>query len=156
MGGHAWAGLLMYWYSVPARLTARLLYRAFVFTMAFSGAISSAFDRTGLVRMLLGPMVRLSPYLFLGFLALGLWLTQPALLLLFTIPFLLAWFGRLGELYADRVAADVGYGPALLEVLYGWLEAGYDVSEQQASWRARTLASHPTCATRIRALEGRA
>lgn len=72
---------------------------------------------------------------------------------LFALPFLLAWLSRRAELHADRVAAKLGYGPALSELLYDQLEHGDDVKRRAASRRARALATYPPVATRIRALE---
>jgi Zn-dependent protease with chaperone function len=56
-------------------------------------------------------------------------------------------------LHADRVAAELGYGPRLLEVLQRWMREGHDDVRARAGLRARMLASHPSCAQRISKLK---
>lgn len=163
LGGHAWARLLMYWYAIPGRLTAKAFYwlnhMVFAILTGFTlGAAGGAVaGRAGgqAAGCLVGPIVRLFPVLWLLGLAWFAYAIHPALLLLFAIPFVLAWFSRYGEKYADRVAADLGYGPPLVEVLYGWLNAGHDEARRQQGWRANLFSSHPSCAARIQALEKR-
>lgn len=142
IGGHSWAGLLAYWYSLPTRFVRRVFYLlAYVF-----GTAMSVF-RGGLV---LQAPAQLLPIILVAYAA---YKVHPALLALVVVPFLLAWFTRLGERYADRFAARIGYGPLLIEVFDGWLRSGMDTRRRRAGVRANVMASHPTCAARIRALQ---
>ncbi|MBO0829183.1 MAG: M48 family metalloprotease [Streptosporangiales bacterium] len=142
IGGHAWAGLLTYWYSLPTRFVRRVFYLlAYVFGFAMS------VFRGGVV--LLAP-AQLLPLLVIAYAA---YKVHPALLAIVVVPFLLAWFTRLGERYADRFAARIGYGPLLMEVFDGWLRSAMDARRRRAGIRANVMASHPTCAARIRALQ---
>ncbi|HEY0889159.1 MAG TPA: M48 family metalloprotease, partial [Nocardioides sp.] len=157
------ATLLTYFYAIPGRLVAKvwfwLNYVVFAVLAGFGlGAAGGALGgRTGAqaAGCLIGPIVRLFPIMWMLFLAWALYSIHPALLLLFAIPYVLAWFGRYGEKYADRVAADLGYGQPLIEVLYGWLNAGHDAARKQQGWRANLFSTHPSCASRIQALEKR-
>lgn len=142
IGGHAWAGLLTYWYSLPTRVMRRIFYLlASVF-----GTAMSVFRG--------GPLLRapaeLLPIVLVAYAA---YRVHPALLALVVVPFLLAWFTRLGEKYADRFAAKIGYGPLLVEVFESWLRSGMDARRKRAGVRAIVMATHPTCAARIRALQ---
>ncbi len=155
IGGHAWASLIMYWYSVPGRVVARALYRVYYWTLVVVGTIASAFDRTGLVGCTATILLRSFRFLTLVVLV-GLALSvHPVLLALFAVPLVLAWFSRRGEKYADRIAAELGYGPALIEVFQSWIHQGRDTRVREQGMRAQLFASHPTCADRIRALEKR-
>ena len=101
VGGHSWASLLAQWYSLPGRVAAQVLFRVTGFAFGFvSGCV-------------LGPLVRLFPLLFLAGVTWVLYSIHPALVLVWVIPIVLAWFGRYGEKYADRMAAELGYGPQL-------------------------------------------
>jgi STE24 endopeptidase len=162
-GGHPWATLLTYWYAIPGRLVAKawfwISFRLFAIVagIGLSAAGGAIGGRAGTqaAGCLIGPIVRLFPIMWMMFLAWLFYSIHPALLLLFAIPFVLAWFSRYGEKYADRVAADLGYGQPLIEVLYGWMNAGHDSARKQQGWRASLYSSHPSCASRIQALEKR-
>ncbi|MFC9434454.1 M48 family metalloprotease [Nocardia sp. NPDC057030] len=153
VGGHSWATLLTYWYSLPGRVfvvvmhwTTRMVFALFAgFTLGAAGG-----EATG---CLVGPLVRLFPFLWLALVTLFFYSIHPLLVLLWLVPFALAWFSRYQEIDADRVAGQLGYGPALLEVLYRWLHAGHDDVRRRNGLRANMFASHPSCAARIRALE---
>lgn len=161
LGGHSWAALLTYWYALPGRGAARALFATtrFLFAVAAGFALGAAggavAGRAGgeAAGCLISPLVRLFPWLFLGALTWFLYSISPVFVLVWAIPFLLAWISRCGEKYADRTAADLGYGPALLEVLYGWLWAGGDDTRQRGGLRTAMFATHPTLAARIQALE---
>lgn len=161
LGGHSWATLLTYWYSLPGRLLMRALHwstqLAFALVTGITlGAAGGALGgRAGseAAGCLIGPIVRLFPLLWLGLITLFFYSIHPLMVLLWAVPFALAWFSRYQETDADRVAAQLGYGPALLEVLYGWLHAGYDDARRRNGLRANMFASHPSCASRIHALE---
>lgn len=161
LGGHSWAKLLTYWYSVPGRLITRVWfwinYVVFAvvtgFTVGAAGAAVGGRAGANLAGCLFGSVIRLFGLLWLFFVVWFLYTLHPALLLLLAVPFALAWSSRYGEKYADRIAADLGYGQPMIEVLYGWLQAGHDDARKERGWRANAFASHPTCAARIQALE---
>ncbi|PBC96927.1 Zn-dependent protease with chaperone function [Streptomyces sp. Ag82_O1-15] len=148
-GGHAWTGLLGYWYSLPGRIAwafmrgiARIAIRvASVFSLAATGMV----------------------YLFIGMFVIGgfvaaWYITVP----LVVAPYLLAYVGRQGELRADRQAADLGFAPQLAQVLYHF-QAQEDAVKAQAAAQgkqlkepgglARLLTTHPDNYTRLQALE---
>ncbi|MET7780337.1 M48 family metalloprotease [Streptomyces mirabilis] len=148
-GGHAWTGLLGYWYSLPGRIAwafmrgiARIAIRvASVFSLAATGMV----------------------YLFIGMFVIGgfvaaWYITVP----LVVAPYLLAYVGRQGELRADRQAADLGFAPQLAQVLYHF-QAQEDAVQAQAAAQgrqlkepgglARLLTTHPDNHTRLQALE---
>ncbi|MQA02417.1 MAG: M48 family metalloprotease [Streptosporangiales bacterium] len=113
-----------------------------------TGLIGLAFGRPGLIRRP-GIVQLLVAIGALGYVAYSL---HPALLTLFAVPLLVAWFRRLAERYADRVAADLGYGPALAQVFQASLAAGGGVVR---GIRGTLPASHPSHVARIKALEKR-
>ncbi|MFK0022505.1 M48 family metalloprotease [Streptomyces sp. NPDC090798] len=148
-GGHAWTGLLGYWYSLPGRIAwafmrgvARIAIRvASVFSLAATGMV----------------------YLFIGMFVIGgfvaaWYITVP----LVAAPYLLAYVGRQGELRADRQAADLGFAPQLAQVLYHF-QAQEDAVKAQAAAQgrqlkepgglAKLLTTHPDNYTRLQALE---
>ena len=148
-GGHAWTGLLGYWYSLPGRIAwafmrgiARIAIRvASVFSLAATGMV----------------------YLFIGMFVIGgfvaaWYITVPLVI----APYLLAYVGRQGELRADRQAADLGFAPQLAQVLYHF-QAQEDAVKAQAAAQgrklkepgglARLLTTHPDNYTRLQALE---
>lgn len=141
LAGHPMVDILSWWYTLPARGAAFLTMVALRVILA----VASAFARVGggvgaLVALLLSLLV-LTALAFLS-----VWL----LLVPLISPFL-AWARRLGELSADRVAASLGYGPHLVDVLHRWFSAGAQPPEGP---RSRLLATHPLPATRIRRLQG--
>jgi STE24 endopeptidase len=141
LAGHPMVDVLSWWYALPARGAAFLAMQALRIILA----VASAFARVGggvgaLVALLLSLLV----LTMLAFLS--IWL-----LLVPLISPLLAWARRLGELSADRVAASLGYGPHLADLLQRWFTAG---QQRPASLRTRLLATHPSPATRIQRLRG--
>lgn len=152
VGGHAWANLLSSWYSLPGRLFMRGL-RAVV-------RVGRAVFK-GLVRSGIGVLVALGLGLVVAFVALYLvvllfnapWAARLVLLLALVAPFALAWSSRNAELYADRIAARLGYGPALVDTLQNLRAHGYDDARARSGLRGGVLAAHPTCGERIEALE---
>jgi Zn-dependent protease with chaperone function len=137
LSGHATASLLRWWYGLPARLLALLVGVVSRLVLAIGQVFGSGFAA------LVSLVVVFA--LFLALLAVSPWL-----LLLPVLAPVLAWTSRRAELRADRIAAELGYAPPLLEVLRRWLR---DEPGTRAGVRARMLASHPSCATRIRGLE---
>ncbi|MFF4713722.1 M48 family metalloprotease [Streptomyces eurythermus] len=104
VGGHAWAGLLGYWYALPGRLAWRLLRG--VTTVMYK--VSRAFSCFGIA--------------FFGMAVMGLaYVTISSLyglpLLILGVPYALAAVGRRAELRADQHAAALGFAPMLAAVL---------------------------------------
>ena len=146
LSGHSVASLLRWWYVWPARLAATLV--GFVIQIVL--VIGQVFLRFGNV------IVAMASVVVALLLVVFLFAASPWLLLVPVIAPLLALTSRQAELRADRVAAELGYGPPLLDVLHRWVREGHDEVRDRAGFRARMLASHPSCGDRIRRLEGRA
>ncbi|WRZ91212.1 M48 family metalloprotease [Streptomyces sp. NBC_01007] len=148
-GGHAWAGLLGYWYSLPGRLAWAFTRGMARIALAVAGVFSAA--ATGLLILFMGMFV------LTGFLV-AWYITIP----LVVAPYLLAYAGRLGELRADQQAAALGFAPEMAEVLHHF-QAEEDASKaaavaqgkklQEPGGLARLLSTHPDNYTRLRALE---
>ena len=148
-GGHAWAGLLGYWYSLPGRLAWAFTRGMARIALAVAGVFSAA--ATGLLILFMGMFV------VAGFLV-AWYITVP----LVVAPYLLAWAGRLGELRADQQAAALGFAPEMAEVLHHFqaeenaakaAAAGQGKKLQEPTGLARLLSTHPDNYTRLRALE---
>ncbi|MGW7383494.1 M48 family metalloprotease [Streptomyces sp. NPDC054794] len=148
-GGHSWAGLLGYWYSLPGRI-------AWAVTKALAALavyVASRFSllATGFLVLLMGTVVI--------FAVVGVWYVTLPLLL---APYLLAYAGRQGELRADQQAADLGFARPMAEVLHH-LQAEEDAEVARATAAgqrlerpgpmARLLSTHPDHATRLSRLE---
>ncbi|WP_370221056.1 M48 family metalloprotease [Kitasatospora sp. MAP12-22] len=149
-GGHAWAGLLGYWYSLPGRVTWQLLRRVTAVLLQ----VVAAFSVLGvLVIALLCSAVLITVAT-----------SFPPVLLVFVTPYLVAAVGRRAELRADRLAAELGFAPAMLDVLHAFRraeEASAERAHRSSNGKRATrprladrlLASHPDSYTRIRQLE---
>lgn len=144
LSGRSWLRMLGFWYSLPARgalAVVRLLFKLIravpvlgclivgFFLVAYLGVI---------VAMLMFNESLLTPLLYFTPL-----LAAP----------ILAWLSRWNERNADKTAAALGYGPKLIEVLYGWQVRGEDVGKPAGSLRTDLLSSHPRVSERIRSLE---
>jgi Zn-dependent protease with chaperone function len=143
-GGHPWAGLLAFWYSLPGRFVAALSRR-------FLRLIS----RVPIIGCLVAGAVVMG-YIFSILLA--LWFNGNvyfplATVLPFIVPIPLAWFARRSELNADLVAADLGYARELIALFYDLQSQGEDVARRAAGWRGALYSTHPSIAGRITALE---
>ncbi|WP_336246652.1 M48 family metalloprotease [Streptomyces cupreus] len=148
-GGHAWAGLLGYWYSLPGRilwaLTKGLARIALAIASVFSGAATFVL------------LLFMSCFLLAGFLTIP-YITVPLVI----APYLLAYVGRQSELRADQQAAALGFAGQMTQVLYQ-LQAHEDAVKahalatgqrlQEPGKLARLLSTHPDHYTRLRALE---
>lgn len=131
LAGHTRASLLRWWYELPARVLVLLVFALGYGVLAAGAALRTRFAMV--VSLLL-----------VAALAVAAVAASPWLLLVPVVAPLLALTSRRAELRADRVAAELGYGPLLLEVLRRQRN-----DEQAAGVRARLLASHPSCTVRI-------
>ncbi|MFG3228395.1 M48 family metalloprotease [Kitasatospora sp. NPDC048194] len=148
-GGHAWATLLGYWYSLPARIS----WAVFRFVAVIAIQIASVFSLLGALAVGLAAVVLVA----------AVALTFPPLLLVLVTPYLLAAVGRRSELRADIQAAELGFADAMIEVFHGFLrdeEQALELAARENGGRAvrpglgqRLLSSHPDTHTRIRRLE---
>ncbi|MFJ3665632.1 M48 family metalloprotease [Streptomyces sp. NPDC090106] len=150
VGGHAWSGLLGYWYALPGRVAWRVL--KVVSTIAFH--VSKAFGCLGVAFVVL----------LVGGLAAATVSTLYGLpLLILGVPYALAAVGRRSELRADEHAAALGFAPMLAAVLdklhrqeqHARAEVtarngGVPVEESALS---RLLSSHPDHHTRLHHLQ---
>ncbi|MFF9125885.1 M48 family metalloprotease [Streptomyces sp. NPDC014889] len=148
-GGHAWAGLLGYWYSLPGRIAWAVTRGLARFAIAVASVFSMA--ATGFLVLLMA-MMAAAAFLTAWFIAIPLVLA----------PYLLAYTGRRGELRADQQAAELGFARQLAEVLHHFqaeeaatkaalVAQGQRLKEPGAL--ARLLSSHPDHQTRLSALE---
>jgi Zn-dependent protease with chaperone function len=136
LAGHTRISLLRWWYELPARAAVRL-------TLLVALGIYLGGRRIGT------KLAFVASVLLIVALAAVAVVASPWVLLVPVIAPLLALSSRRSELYADRISAELGYGPMLLEVLQRWVRQGHDVRRAKAGIRARMLASHPSCAQRI-------
>lgn len=148
-GGHAWAGLLGYWYSLPGRM-AWSVARGFA-RIALFIARRLSFVAYGFLILFFGMLVTAGLF--------SAWFITIPLVI---APYLLAYVGRQAELRADQQAAALGFAPEMSEVLYR-LQAEEDADKVRAAAAgqklnepgtlAKLLDTHPDHATRLRALE---
>lgn len=138
--GEAWIGLLVYWYSLPGRIVLRG-------AMALLSLLLRAAGRwrfSSTVGMVVGLVL-------LAAVVIVILVIAPLMVVLFLLTPVAAWFSRLDELRADRIAAKLGFGPVLLDVLRGWARG--QAHAHRPTLRERLLASHPPLPKRIQALE---
>lgn len=148
-GGHAWAGLLGYWYSLPGRVAWAVMRGLARVAIAVASVFSLA--AAAFVYFFIGMAV------LAGFL--GAWyVTVP----LVAAPYLLAYMGRRGELRADQQAAELGFAHRLAEVIHHFRTeeeaAKAAAAAQGQKLKApgpldRLLSTHPDHETRLSALE---
>lgn len=121
VSGHAWAGILAYWYALPAKVAGRVAWWVLRKTFRKSNAPGIACSGC-----LLFPLA-----IAMAGLALELWW----LVLPFVVgPLLLAWLSRSAELRADRYAAGLGFAPPLASLIE---------EEHSAAQSATTHGRHP-------------
>ncbi len=144
LAGRSWLTMLAFWYSLPARgalAVVKLLFKL-IKTVPVLGCMIVGFFFVAylgvIVAMLMFNESLLTPLLYFTPL-----LAAP----------LLAWLGRWSERNADRTAAELGYGPKLIEVFYGWQVRGHDAGRPAGNLRGDVFATHPRISERIRALE---
>ncbi|MFF4062010.1 M48 family metalloprotease [Streptomyces sp. NPDC001668] len=150
VGGHAWSGLLGYWYALPGRVAWRVLKAFSVFVFH----VSRAFGCFGVAFFVM----------LIGGIALATVSTLYGLpLLILAMPYALAAVGRRAELRADEHAAALGFAPMLASVLEKLhqqerheqaaataLNGGAPVEESALS---KLLSSHPDYHTRLHHLQ---
>ncbi|MEU3694802.1 M48 family metalloprotease [Streptomyces griseoviridis] len=138
--GHAWASLLVFWYTLPGRIAWRLLLRL----AARANRLS-----TGTAAVLIG---------ILGAAAVALATATYGLVLLPVLtPYLAAAVSRRAELRADEHAAGLGFARQLMNVLSDESErtTAAAVAPARARLIARLLSSHPDVHTRLHHLQER-
>ncbi|MFF4017769.1 M48 family metalloprotease [Streptomyces sp. NPDC001843] len=147
-GGHAWAGLLGYWYSLPGRIA----WAATRGLARFAIAVASIFSMAATGFLILFMAMVAAAALFAAW-----YITIP----LVVAPYLLAYAGRRGELRADQQAAELGFARQLSEVLYHFQNeetaakaalAAQGQKLQEPGTLARLLSTHPDHQTRLTAL----
>ncbi|MFD5517701.1 M48 family metalloprotease [Streptomyces sp. NPDC127066] len=156
--GHAWVALIGEWYAAPGRVA------WWVFKKVSWLAVRLAAERSLMWAAVFG-LTALA-------VAVSVVAAVPPLLLVFVTPYLSAWLSRRAELHADRLAAQRGYGAALIgaferikndEIVLlerlardGKIKRdamGHPLRPHQG-WSLRMLASHPELDERITALRG--
>ncbi|TGB11225.1 M48 family metalloprotease [Streptomyces sp. MZ04] len=164
VSGHSWTALLTFWYALPARLVwqgARALHR--LTTSSRTGRTRRAGRRAGRLRQAREAREsresRNELLLLTILLALVVLYLFPWLILLASVPWLLAAVKRRAELRADRCAAARGFGPQLAYVLEQFIndEEAAKSSAADGADRFRPVASllspHPDLHTRLQSLQ---
>jgi Zn-dependent protease with chaperone function len=139
LGGHPAALLWNYWIALPGRFLNRSVQRSY-------GALNRLILRFSYQGWLFS-------WAFVALLAIGLLLAAPWLLLVLLVPAGLAAAGRASELAADKIAVQLGYGQALVELLEAFNATG---PASAGGLRRRFdgwMESHPSPAARIRRIE---
>ncbi|WP_241691631.1 M48 family metalloprotease [Streptomyces sp. GZWMJZ-114] len=144
IGGHTWAGLLGYWYALPARLAGAALRYLASLLMRASAAVS------GCLTVVLGLLL-----VSIAFTTLTTLYGLPLILLV--VPYLLAAVSRRSELRADQQAASLGFAPMLAAVLHESerrqrATRGAAGPPATVGVQARLLHSHPDYHSRLHAL----
>src|SRR2546430_2182547 len=137
LSAHAMVSRLAWWYAIPARVVAFVGGFAVRLVLGIGRVFLAFGSGLGAFASLLAALIILTFVAFLNF-----WL-----ILIPLISPLLAWASRLGEYRADRTAALLGYGPALIQVLLRWQVAEAEHGRDHTA-RSRLLASHPSHAER--------
>jgi Zn-dependent protease with chaperone function len=144
LGGRSLLTMLGFWYSLPARAAlalVRLLFKL-IRTVPVLGCLIVGFFLVAylgvIVAMIMFNESLLTPLLYFTPL-----LAAP----------ILAWLSRWNERNADKMAAELGYGPKLIEVFYGWQVRGHDSGRPPSTLRSDLLSGSPRISERIRALE---
>lgn len=162
LGGHPWSNLLAYWYSVPARLLTRVLRLVLRVVVALFSMVFAVVARMPGLASFIAKLITWSLILFVVFFVSVLMVTAvqsgqtwapPAVALIVLTPILLPWLARRSEYRADRIAANLGYGHALIEVFEDWLRQGMDDERRNFVLRARLFSTHPALAARIKKLD---
>ncbi|MFB7466554.1 M48 family metalloprotease [Streptomyces sp. NPDC056224] len=149
-GGHAWSGLLGWWYGLPGRIAWQVIRAVTVFVIRFTSFFS--YLAAGLMIIFVGL-----------FTILTITATYGLPLLLLVMPYLVAAVGRRAELRADEHAAALGFAPMLAQMLHGVMaqeeQAKQAVFAQtgkpftEAGALDRLLSTHPDHRTRLHHLQ---
>lgn len=139
LSGHTWVSQLGWYYSVPARLSVRLT----ALLLRVSDAAGRFFRHVGFAA------AELAFALCSLFLVIALISLNPWLLIVPVTSLLFAWSSRYAEARADRIAAQLGYGPHLIDILHMWIRAQ---GSSRPRGRRALLATHPSHEARIRKL----
>lgn len=149
-GGHAWSGLLGWWYSLPGRIAWQVIRAVTVVLISVTSFFSYA--ATGILVIVVA---------VISFATITATFGLPLLLLV--MPYLTAAVGRRAELRADRHAAALGFAPVLAQMLHGVM-----VQEEQEKHAVllqtgkpftepgtldRLLSTHPDHRTRLHHLQ---
>lgn len=162
LGGHPWSNLLAYWYSVPARLLTRVLRLVLRLVVSLFSMLFAVVARMPGLASFVAKVITWSLLLFVLFFVTVLMLTAvrsgqvwapPTVALIVLTPLILPWLARRSEYRADRIAANLGYGHALVEVFEDWLRQGMDDERRTFVLRARLFSTHPALAARIKRLD---
>ncbi|SDU57519.1 M48 family metalloprotease [Jiangella alkaliphila] len=162
LGGHPWSNLLAYWYSVPARLLTRVLRLVLRVVVRLFSMVFAVVARMPALASFIAKVITWSLILFVVFFVTVLMATAvqsgqtwapPTVALIVLTPLLLPWLARRSEYRADRIAANLGYGHALIEVFEDWLRQGMDDDRRNLVLRARLFSTHPALAARIKRLD---
>jgi len=153
LNGHTYPGLLAWWVSRPlhwvrwiARLALRIMLAILRFVSYLSGLVA-------LVGYLFIGAVYLEVLFLIGVGIYWAWNTSwPAVVVLALAWALAPVMNRQAEYRADRMAVQLGYGPALVDVFRDWQHLGAD-DHYPRGLRALYTASHPPLHARIRKIE---
>jgi Zn-dependent protease with chaperone function len=136
LSGHTGVSLWIAWIELPARLLARVLW-------LLAGALPAVARAFGAFGRPVAALLGLGILTALAFL-------DPWLLLAPLLGPVLAWSRRRGEYRADRMAAQLGYGPELIALLKEWIVLHRG---DERRWRARLLSGHPADIDRVKRLK---
>ena len=134
LGGHAWASLLRYWYSLPG-------FQVIGFTTYLVLAVVSAVTTGSIVAVVaIGVVVTA----FVVFIASIAPVVGAVLVVLLIIPFVTLWLRRQQEYQADLIAAELGFESGLLTLLPKL------APKSQPRWLRleAVIATHPSSAAR--------
>ena len=140
LSAHAVVYRLAWWYALPSRAAAFVGGLAIRLVLAVGRVFLAFGNGLAYLAALFLALILLTAIAFVSF-----WL-----LLVPLISPLLAWSSRLGEYRADRTAAQLGYGPALV---LAFRRCQHAEAGNADGLKARLLSTHPSFADRIRRLE---
>lgn len=144
LSAHGVVSRLAWWYALPVRGAAFFGGLAIRFVLAVGRVFLAFGSGLGYLASVLLALILLTAIAFVS-----IWL-----LLVPLISPLLAWASRLGEYRADQLAAQLGYGPGLIQACRRWQFVEAKANDRYASGlKARLLSTHPSLADRIRRLE---
>jgi Zn-dependent protease with chaperone function len=144
LGGRGRLSLISFWYSIPARAV-----------LICVRAVARVMRKYPVLGFIIGAFVVLS-YLgtLLAVLAFGRGYIWPILFLTpFVAPPILAWLNRWQVRQADQQTVAMGYGNALVQVLYGWQTQHQQTFGQPVNRRTQVMSSTPSVVDRVRTLE---